>query len=103
MPVTVPLARLGGDVAAALRVARDRPAALTAAQALALITADGADLDAVCALADDVRRDTVGDDVTFVPGHGPISTFGEERRTNPFVSDAALRQAPIQREPVGPA
>ena len=45
----------------------------------------------------------LGDDVTFVPGHGPISTFGEERRTNPFVSDAALRQAPIQREPIGPA
>ena len=32
----------------------------------------------------------LGDDVTFVPGHGPISTFGEERRTNPFVSDQAL-------------
>ncbi len=58
--------RLAADVAAALRVARDRPAALTADQALALITADGADLDAVCALADDVRRDTVGDVVTYV-------------------------------------
>ena len=58
--------RLGTEVADALRVARDRPAALTAAQALALITADGADLEAVCSLADDVRRDTVGDDVTFV-------------------------------------
>ena len=34
----------------------------------------------------------MGDDVTFVPGHGPTSTFGEERRTNPFVSDAALRR-----------
>ena len=45
----------------------------------------------------------MGDDVTFVPGHGPISSFGEERRTNPFVSDAAMRQAPIQREPSGPA
>jgi glyoxylase-like metal-dependent hydrolase (beta-lactamase superfamily II) len=32
----------------------------------------------------------LGDDVTFVPGHGPTSTFGAERRTNPFVSDAAL-------------
>ena len=32
----------------------------------------------------------LGDDVTFVPGHGPISTFGEERRSNPFVSDDAL-------------
>lgn len=32
----------------------------------------------------------LGDDVTFVPGHGPVSTFGEERRSNPFVSDDAL-------------
>jgi|SRR5689334_4620469 len=32
----------------------------------------------------------LGDDVAFVPGHGPMSTFGEERRTNPYVSDAAL-------------
>ncbi|MCZ7566501.1 MAG: MBL fold metallo-hydrolase [Burkholderiales bacterium] len=31
---------------------------------------------------------TLGDDVTFVPGHGPLSTIGEERRTNPFVADA---------------
>jgi glyoxylase-like metal-dependent hydrolase (beta-lactamase superfamily II) len=31
-----------------------------------------------------------GDDVQFVPGHGPMSTFGEERRNNPFVGDAAL-------------
>ncbi|MFA7554785.1 MAG: MBL fold metallo-hydrolase [Spongiibacteraceae bacterium] len=29
----------------------------------------------------------LGDEVTFVPGHGPTSTFGEERRTNPFVAD----------------
>ncbi|PRZ33563.1 FO synthase subunit 1 /FO synthase subunit 2 [Antricoccus suffuscus] len=57
---------LGSDVAAALRVARDNPSALSDEQALALITADGADLEAVCALADDVRRDTVGDDVTYV-------------------------------------
>jgi hydroxyacylglutathione hydrolase len=32
----------------------------------------------------------LGDDVRFVPGHGPISTFGAERRSNPFVSDAAV-------------
>ena len=30
----------------------------------------------------------LGDDVTFIPGHGPTSTFGEERRTNPFVADS---------------
>lgn len=29
----------------------------------------------------------LGDDVTFVPGHGPASTFGDERRTNPYVGD----------------
>ena len=27
----------------------------------------------------------LGDDVTFLPGHGPTSTLGEERRTNPFL------------------
>jgi len=30
----------------------------------------------------------LGDDVIFVPGHGPTSTFGQERMTNPFVADA---------------
>ncbi len=29
----------------------------------------------------------LGDDVAFIPGHGPMSTFGRERRSNPFVSD----------------
>ena len=29
----------------------------------------------------------LGDDVRFVPGHGPMSSFGEERRNNPFVRD----------------
>lgn len=32
----------------------------------------------------------LGDEVTFVPGHGPASTFGHERKTNPFVGDRAL-------------
>lgn len=31
----------------------------------------------------------LGDDVTFVPGHGPTSTFGHERQTNPYVGDRA--------------
>lgn len=26
----------------------------------------------------------LGDDVEFIPGHGPMSTFGMERATNPF-------------------
>lgn len=29
----------------------------------------------------------LGDDVRFVPGHGPMSTFGDERMDNPFVAD----------------
>ena len=29
----------------------------------------------------------LGDEVAFIPGHGPMSTFGRERATNPFVSD----------------
>ena len=29
----------------------------------------------------------LGDDTTFIPGHGPTSTFAEERRSNPFVHD----------------
>jgi len=33
----------------------------------------------------------LGDDVRFLPGHGPMSTFGEERRSNPFVGDRAIR------------
>jgi glyoxylase-like metal-dependent hydrolase (beta-lactamase superfamily II) len=32
----------------------------------------------------------LGDDVTFVPGHGPTSTFGAERQSNPFVGDTVL-------------
>ena len=35
----------------------------------------------------------LGDEVTFIPGHGPLSTFGRERKTNPFVSDLALGRA----------
>ena len=33
----------------------------------------------------------LGKDVQFVPGHGPISTFGEERASNPFVADQLLQ------------
>jgi len=31
----------------------------------------------------------LGEDVTFIPGHGPTSTFAEERASNPFVGDRA--------------
>ncbi|MGS0726395.1 MBL fold metallo-hydrolase, partial [Shewanella sp. 0m-11] len=29
----------------------------------------------------------LGNDVQFIPGHGPLSTFGDERVQNPFVAD----------------
>ena len=32
----------------------------------------------------------LGGDTAFVPGHGPMSNFAHERRTNPFVGDAVL-------------
>lgn len=32
----------------------------------------------------------LGDDVTFIPGHGPRSTFGIERKYNPFVGERVV-------------
>ena len=29
----------------------------------------------------------LGDNIKFIPGHGPMSTFGHERKSNPFVAD----------------
>ncbi|MEZ0365960.1 bifunctional FO biosynthesis protein CofGH [Mycobacterium sp. pUA109] len=58
--------RVDTDVLAALRSAERDPAGCSDAEYLALATADGPALDAVAALADSLRRDTVGDDVTFV-------------------------------------
>jgi len=29
----------------------------------------------------------LGDDIVFIPGHGPMSDFGYERKTNPFLQD----------------
>ncbi len=31
----------------------------------------------------------LGNDVAFIPGHGPMSTFGDERESNPYVGDYA--------------
>ncbi|SCG41397.1 bifunctional FO biosynthesis protein CofGH [Micromonospora inositola] len=58
------------DLRTGLRLAADDPAALLdpahEAKALALFAADGPALDELCRIADDVRRDAVGDDVTYV-------------------------------------
>ncbi len=58
--------RLDGEVLAALRSAEREPSAITAAEALALMQCDGLELDALCALADSIRRDRVGDEVTYI-------------------------------------
>jgi len=58
--------RIDADVKAALRQAERDPAGLSDDQALALLVTDGTALDAVTSLADAIRRDVMGDDVTYV-------------------------------------
>jgi FO synthase len=58
--------RLRAEVAAALRSAEKNPAGLSDAEALALLDADGAELDALAGLADAIRRDVNGEPVTYV-------------------------------------
>ncbi|MER6089365.1 bifunctional FO biosynthesis protein CofGH [Streptomyces bluensis] len=58
--------RIDTDVREALRTAADDPTRLTDDEALALLHADGPALDALCRVADDVRKSAVGDDVTYI-------------------------------------
>ncbi|MFF9285812.1 bifunctional FO biosynthesis protein CofGH [Streptomyces griseosporeus] len=58
--------RIDADVRQALATAADDPTKLTDAEALALLHADGPALDALCKVADDVRKSAVGDDVTYI-------------------------------------
>ena len=58
--------RFDHDVLAALRSAEKDPAGLTDDEALALLHADGPELEELARLADDLRRDAVGDEVTYV-------------------------------------
>jgi FO synthase len=57
------------------RAATD-PAGLTDAEYAALLTADGSDLDALAQVADRVRRDHVGDTVTYVVNRNIDSSLG---------------------------
>ncbi len=59
-------ARFDADVRTALAHAERDPAGLSDDEALALLHADGPELDALTRIADDLRRDAVGDDVTYV-------------------------------------
>jgi FO synthase len=58
--------RAPAEVLAALRSAERDPAGLADAEALALLDADGAELEALASLADGLRRETVGEDVSYV-------------------------------------
>jgi FO synthase len=58
--------RADADVRQALATAADDPTKLTDDQALALLHADGPALDALCRIADDVRKSAVGDTVTYI-------------------------------------
>ncbi|MFI0367209.1 bifunctional FO biosynthesis protein CofGH [Actinomadura sp. 1N219] len=58
--------RFDADVKTALARAEQNPAGLSDDEALALLHADGPELDALTKLADDLRREAVGDDVTYV-------------------------------------
>lgn len=64
-PGMVP-SRIDSDLKSALSQAADDPTRLTDPEALALLHADGPALDALCRIADDLRRATVGDDVTYI-------------------------------------
>src|SRR5207248_10658096 len=57
--------RLDADIGAALRNAAEG-AAVSDEQALALFRAEGPALEALCGVADDLRRDAVGDEGTYV-------------------------------------
>ncbi|MCM2393357.1 bifunctional FO biosynthesis protein CofGH [Streptomyces albipurpureus] len=65
VPGMVP-SRIDTDVRQALRTAADDPTRLTDDEALALLHADGPALDALTAIADDLRKSVVGDEVTYV-------------------------------------
>ena len=56
----------GGPRLAALKAAEKDPGNLSDEHALTLMTAEGELLEQVIRLADDLRRETVGDDVTYV-------------------------------------
>jgi len=70
VPHLAPVAGLDADVREGLRLAADDPAALLEpkheAAALALFNVDGSGLETLTRIADDLRRDAAGDDITYV-------------------------------------
>ena len=72
------------SLAAVLRAAETDPSGLSDADYAALLNADGAELDALCALADALRAETVGDELTYVVNRnldtGVVGGAGEASR-----------------------
>jgi FO synthase len=58
--------KVSHEIASILRRARRNPSGLADRDYVRLLTADHADLDALCLVADEVRQNTVGNDVTYV-------------------------------------
>jgi FO synthase len=64
---TVNPTRLAGEIRRALKKATTgRPDDITDDEAVALFQAEGDALEALCAVADDLRRDVAGDEITYV-------------------------------------
>ncbi|MGW0478229.1 bifunctional FO biosynthesis protein CofGH [Nonomuraea sp. NPDC003214] len=66
LPAAAGRGAVPGDVREALRAAERDPAGLTDEQAVALLSADGDALEELAGIADELRRQAVGDDVTYV-------------------------------------
>ncbi len=78
-------------VRAAVRHVADDPSSLGDDEWLALLGASGAELDELCALADDARRTITGDELTFVVNRNlDTSVVGSGRPDVPDVSDLVV-------------
>jgi FO synthase len=83
-----------GVAPASLRRAEADPAGLSDAQYVDLLTASGAELDALTLLADDIRFDAVGDDVTFVINRNIYSSlYGLDSEAGGLTLDAIVELA----------
>lgn len=85
---------LSGGVRASLRKAEDAPSSLSDTAYAELLGADGDDLDALCTLANAVRRDAVGDEITFVVNRNlDTAAVGGGDRASYDLVDALIDEA----------
>ena len=91
-PWSAPPATDAGVLSDLLDAAELTPAGLSDAEYETLLGADGTDLDRLAAIADEVRRSTVGDDVSFVVNRNlDPSAYDPERRTEGSIDLDAIR------------